>query len=181
VSRLPVLPWLALAAAVLAGCGSPPQPLPTAPPQATGSFGSASAAPPSAIVTTPPTFLPPQTVAPLPTLPVTPATTSPSPTPKGAPKCANGPTPAQVLAAVKGQPGIPDATLDVHAGPYCSGTWQFTELELAGKSPDEIEPLLVVTTGKPSALVLIEAGTDVCSRQVQNYAPAGIRVRACGF
>jgi hypothetical protein len=86
-----------------------------------------------------------------------------------------------VLAIIKGKPGIPDEALDVHAGPYCSGSWQFTEFEISGKSADEVEPLLVVTTGKPSALALVEAGADVCSDRVQGDAPPGIRVRACGF
>jgi hypothetical protein len=66
---------------------------------------------------------------------------------------------------VKGKPGIPDSELAVHAGPYCSGSWQFTELELAGK---------------PAALTVVEAGADVCSDRVQHDAPPGIRVRACG-
>jgi len=86
-----------------------------------------------------------------------------------------------VLAVIKGKPGIPNEQLEVHDGPYCSGSWQFTALEIAGKSPDEVEPLLVVTTGKPTALTLVEAGADVCSLRVQQDAPPGIRVRACGF
>ena len=185
MSRLKkLLPALAVAAGLLSGCGAPPQPLATAPPPAPG---SASAVAPSGslppVVSLPPTLAPqpPQTVAPLPTLPTTVPTTSPTPTVKPAAKCtSSGPSGAQILALVKGQPGIPDAELALHAGPYCSGSWQFTELELAGKSPDDVEPLLVVSTGKPASLTLIEAGTDVCSTQVQNDAPAGIRVRACG-
>lgn len=125
-------------------------------------------------------------VAPLPTYPTLPppaprpATTPATTGPKPAAKCTSGPTGAQVLAVVRGKPGIPDSELDVHAGPYCSGSWQFTELELAGKTEDQVEPLLVVTTGKPAALTLVEAGADVCSDRVQRDAPPGIRVRACG-
>jgi hypothetical protein len=115
------------------------------------------------------------------TLPSSTPTTPPSPTPSPAAKCTSGPTGAQVLAVIKGKPGIPNETLEVHAGPYCSGSWQFTELEIAGKNADQVEPLLVVTTGKPTALTLVEAGADVCSDRVQHDAPPGIRVRACGF
>jgi hypothetical protein len=38
----------------------------------------------------------------------------------------------------------------------------------------------VVTTGQPSALTVVEAGGDVCSSHVENAAPSGIRVLACG-
>ena len=191
------------AVAVLVACGSPPQPLATAPPAAPGSGEpSASGSVPGAFPTgglpaggyptvPPPTLpgfppvnppvYPPLTLPagnPPPTTPTTPA--SPRPTP--APLCANGPTKAQVLAVIDGEPGIPpNDDLIVYAGPYCSGTGQFTTVEKAGKNPDNFDPLFVVTTGKPNALVLIEAGADVCSDQVQSQAPKGIRVRACGF
>jgi hypothetical protein len=82
---------------------------------------------------------------------------------------------------ITGKPGIPDVDLNVRAGPYCSGSWQFTELGIAGKDADEVESLLVVTIGPPDSLTLVEAGTDVCSSRVQADAPKGIRVRACGF
>ena len=187
----PFIPWLAVVvvAAALTGCGSPPQPLPTAPPEAHGDpSASGSIAPPLATTPAVPGQLPPAPVVTPPTYPPltyptpTPTPTTPaSPTPSPAGLCKNGPTGAQVLAAVKGRAGIPDAELDVHAGPYCSGSWQFTELEIAGKDDDEVEPLLVVTRGKPSALTVVETGADVCSDQVQDDAPPGIRVRACGF
>jgi len=177
---------------VLAGCGEPPQPLPTAPPEAHGVVPSDSAVPSFAAPTMPglptgglpPGGLPTYPAGGLPTYPAvttTPPTTPPSPTPSPAAKCSSGPSGAQVLAVVKGKAGIPDAQLEVHAGPYCSGSWQFTELEIVGKGDDEVDPLLVVTTGKPEALSLVEAGADVCSDRVQNEAPKGIRVRACGF
>jgi hypothetical protein len=189
-----LMPRLAVAAlagcGVLAGCGSPPQPLPTAPPQARVQ-PSGSAIPSFGAPLTPglptgglPGGLPTQPVLPPPTYPTvttTPPTTPASPTPTPAAKCTSGPSGAQVLALVKGKPGIPDEQLAIHAGPYCSGSWQFTELEIAGKSPDEVDPLLVVTTGKPATLALVEAGADVCSDRVQADAPPGIRVRACGF
>ena len=81
---------------------------------------------------------------------------------------------------VEGKPGIPDAELRVTEGPYCAKSWQFAVLGIAGKSDDDVEPLLVVTNGKPSALRLIAAGTDVCTERVESDAPPGIRVRACG-
>ncbi|UQU65043.1 hypothetical protein COUCH_01395 [Couchioplanes caeruleus] len=82
---------------------------------------------------------------------------------------------------VKGTPGIPDRELKVIDGPFCSGTWQISTIEIVARhSEQKYEPLFVVSTGTPSALRLVEAGTDVCSQQVQNDAPAGIRVRACG-
>jgi len=188
----PLMPWLFASAmlAALAACGAPPQPLPTAPPKA-NDLPSSGAAIPSLGASVPglptgalpPGGLPTQPVGTFPTYPVitTPPTTPASPTPPPAPRCTSGPSGAQVLAVVKGKPGIPDKELEVRAGPYCSGSWQFTELELAGKSEDEVEPLLVVTTGKPSALTVVEAGADVCSDRVQDDAPSGIRVRACGF
>jgi hypothetical protein len=192
------------AVAVLAACGSPPQPLPTAPPEAPRSglpsaSGSAPAAPyPTAGLptggypTVPPATLPgfpqayPPAYPPLPVpqapIPRTTTTAPPTPRPTPAPKCTNGPTKAQVLAVIDGEPGIPpNDDLVVYAGPYCAGNWQFTTVEKVGKNPDNYDPLFVVTTGTPAALVLIEAGADVCSDQVQSDAPKGIRVRACGF
>jgi hypothetical protein len=54
-------------------------------------------------------------------------------------------------------------------GPLCAGTWQYTVLAVTGR-----EPLQVVTKGPASALVLVTAGTDVCSVPVRTEAPAGI-------
>jgi hypothetical protein len=197
---LPVLGVIA----VLAGCGAPPQPLPTSPPEAPSSSGAFPS--PSAGVPVPgqplpgvqpgvqpgglPTgALPPgglptgYPIYPAPTLATTtaPRTTPPSPTPSPAGRCTNGPTKQQVLGVVKGKPGIPaNRDLRVTEGPYCSGSWQFTIVGIAGEGPDDVEPLLVVTNGRPSALKLIEAGADVCTERVEDDAPAGIRVRACG-
>jgi hypothetical protein len=137
---------------------------------------SASAGVPSAIGGYP--TLPPA----IPTIPVAPAFTTPSttPPPTPAPRCTSGPTRAQVLAAIKGRAGIPDDDLAVTEGPYCSRSWQFTIVGIAGAADDTVEPLLVVTTGQPAALRVIEAGTDVCTDRVEDDAPPGIRVRACG-
>jgi hypothetical protein len=184
---LPIVCGLAL----LAGCGSPPQPLPTAPPEPVGSgpLPSASAGLPPAIggyptngyptggYPTPPVTIPTIPVAP-PTRFTPPPTSKPPPSPAG--RCTSGPTRAQVLAVIKGRAGIPDDELAVIEGPYCSGSWQFTIVGIAGASDDAVEPLLVVTTGRPSALRVVEAGTDVCTDRVEDDAPPGIRVRACG-
>ncbi len=110
-----------------------------------------------------------------------PLTKSPTPTPAHAAKCTGQPTGAEILTAIKGQDGIPNKTFQVKDGPFCSGTWAFTTVKLAGKDADDQEPLMVVTMGKGDSLTVIAAGSDVCNAQVQSSAPAGIRVLACGF
>ena len=182
--------------ALLAACGQPPQPRPTAPPHArtgNGPFPSSSADPvPGHYVPGPsaPDGLPtigypavpapalPNATLPATTLPTT-VPTSPPPSPAG--RCTRGPTKLQVLAVVKDRPGIPaNQDLQVDEGPYCAKTWQFTIVGIVGQDAGQVEPLLVVTSGTPSALTLIEAGTDVCTDRVLDDAPPGIRVRACG-
>ncbi|AGL21640.1 hypothetical protein L083_8130 [Actinoplanes sp. N902-109] len=195
---------------VLGACGAPPTPPQSAPPPPTGS-PSLDASPalvpslppiaptvpggPTGVVPTYPGVVPtypgvvptypgvvPTTRYPPPvTRTTTPPTTPATSPPPGAPRCTNGPTAAQVIAAVQGTAGIPDDPLKVIDGPYCSGSWQFSVVEIAEKdAEDSDEELAVVTTGKPATLTLIEAGTDVCSTKVQSDAPTGIRVRACG-
>jgi hypothetical protein len=190
IGALPVLGVLTM----LAACGEPPTPSLTAPPEAPGGGSASASAYPSGLVPIVPTTLPTATVptyptAPVPTYPVatttrppTTTTTSPrTPGPPPAPKCTNGPTGQQVLAVVKDRPGIPDNELKVIEGPFCAGEWQFAVVEIVpGASEEKVEPLLVVTNGKPATLKVIEAGTDVCSVKVRNEAPTGIRVRACG-
>jgi hypothetical protein len=128
-----------------------------------------------------PTAAYPTSGLPAPTFPV-PTTTSPSPTgPPPAPKCTKGPTAAQVITVVKAKLAMPDTQKpEVKQGPYCAGSWQFTVIGEVGKTLDQVDPLLVVTTGKPASLKVEEAGADVCSDHVQNTAPPGIRVLACG-
>ena len=191
-----------LLVAVLAGCGAPPEPPPTAPPapRESTSLGPSGVPlppgglPPGALPSGglpsgyPAGALPPggvPTVA-APTYP-TPAATrpipSPSPTrstPPPAPVCRNGPSKQQVLGVIKGKPGIPTRPLEVRFGPYCAGSWQLSIIGIVGETADEEEQLLVVTSGRPAALTLVEAGTDVCTDRVEDDAPAGIRVRACG-
>ncbi len=178
-------------ATLLAGCGSPPQPLPTAPPRTSGSAVGSAAPSGAPVLPSYPAGGLPQTLptAGLPTYPVrtlpttvprttTPTTTRPTPTP--AARCTGGPTREQVIALVVGRPGIPDADLTVVEGPFCASSWQFSILGIAGQSDDDVDPLLVVSTGRPSALRLVEAGADVCTTRVERDAPPGIRVRACG-
>jgi hypothetical protein len=172
---------LLAAVVLLAACGAPPEPLPTAPPPVVASAGPPSAVPP----TLPSAYPVPTGTAGMPTYPaatlpaVTLTTTSPAPSP--APSCAHGPTAAQVIAVVRTRPGIPTGPrLDAKQGPFCAGTWQFTVLGEVGKTLDEVDPLLVVTTGRPRALTVVEAGADVCSSHVEDAAPTGIRVLACG-
>jgi hypothetical protein len=96
-------------------------------------------------------------------------------------ECSDGPTDAQILATIRDQPGVPtDVELTVSSGPYCAGGWQFATVE-PSSGDEKYEALLVVTRGKPAALILVEAGADVCSDTVQAKAPPGIRVRACGL
>ncbi|HEX7135592.1 MAG TPA: hypothetical protein VF228_23650, partial [Iamia sp.] len=46
--------------------------------------------------------------------------------------CTAEPTGAQILNLIKGKPGVPDATLRVFQGPFCSGTWSFATVEVDG-------------------------------------------------
>jgi len=173
---------------VVAACGEPPQPLPTSPPFAsTASAAGYSGAP--TLAATPPLLptagLPTGALPPYPTYPAQTTTAadtkSPTPTPSHAAPCSGEPTGAQILAFIKGKPGIPGSTLKVTAGPYCSGDWSFTTVQIAGRSEDQVEPLMVVTVGKGATLGLVAAGSDVCNDPVQASAPPGIRVLACGF
>ena len=162
-------------------------PAPSAPSAVGGGVPASAAAVPS-LAPSPvvPTFspLPPVTTVPTTTPPTTRTPTpSPSPSPalSRAPKCTGEPTGTQIITLVKRRPGIPDKPLRLQDGPFCSGQWSYATLELAGAGPDQLEPLMVVATGKGSTLALVAAGTYVCNTQVQADAPVGIRVLACGF
>jgi hypothetical protein len=199
-TRLTPLGALSLGVLALAGaCGEPPQPLPTSPPYVNASDPPISLGPSQIaglpVGTTPPTLAATPTIGgggyptyptypayTAPTATTTPATTvSPTPTPSHAPRCTGAPTGAQILTLIKGKPGIPNTTLQVDSGPYCSGDWSFTTVEKSGADADQLEPLMVVATGKDTTLKLIAAGSEVCVDQVQTTAPPGIRVLACGF
>lgn len=183
---------LAGALLVLASCGEPPQPQPTAPPDKFGEPSSGASSAPS--FSLPPTLpagavpggaVPgypayPTYAVPHYTLPAVPATTPAAPAttkPKPAPACTSGPTAAQVITLARTAPGIPAGLpMTVAAGPYCQSSWQYTRINTRTGE----DPLLVVSTGAPAALKLVEAGQDVCSDKVVASAPAGIRVLACG-
>lgn len=185
---------------LLAACGEPPAPPLTAPPGASPSAVGASGPVlplPSGlnpIVPLPTNGLPPATVPALPYVPpatlpppvtttpprTTPPTTRPTSTIPPAPKCTSGPSAAQMLAVLEDQPGMPEEQLKVVDGPFCAASWQFATVRIADADPKKAEELFVVTTGTPTTLEVVEAGTAVCSAEVQTKAPAGIRVRACG-
>jgi hypothetical protein len=201
-TRLAPLVAAGAATLLLGACGEPPQPLPTSPPPAELPSGQPSGVAPAVTLPTGGAALP-TGLAPTPgygyptygypggyqlptgaTTTTTAATTvSPTPTPSHAPKCAGAsqPTGAQIVALVKGKPGIPNATLKVDDGPYCASDWSFTRVEVAGKTEDQEDPLFVVAFGAGAQLQFVTAGSDVCNDPVQQSAPAGIRVLACGF
>ncbi|GLZ02211.1 hypothetical protein Acsp02_94620 [Actinoplanes sp. NBRC 103695] len=187
----PTLLVAMIGTAMLASCGTPPKPLPSAPPTPalSGGLSSSGAVPslpgvpptgayptgayptnpmPGATFPTQPTYTPPTYTTP---------TTTPPPSP--APVCGGSPTKQQVLNAVKGKPGIPTKPLEVRYGPYCAGGWQFTILGIVGQDEDEVDPLLLLTKGRPTSLRVVAAGADVCDG-LDSGAPAGIKVRACG-
>lgn len=186
--RLPLLAGLLV---LLSACGEPPQALPTAPPYVPASAASAEPPPPATIPTVPAATLPPvtyptypaaTTVLPTATSPRPTTTAAATPTPAHAPACLGEPTGAQILALVEAQKkGVPTEPLKVDQGPFCAGDWSFTTVEIVGKSEDQLEPLMVLATGKGATLTFVAAGSDVCSNRVQTTAPAGIRVLACGF
>jgi hypothetical protein len=189
--RTRLIPLTGAVIGLLAACGEPPQPLPTSPPFTAPSslpVASAPALPATTLPTTVPTFtgfpttIPPYAY-PTATIPPTtaPTTKSPTPTPSHAARCATEPTAARILTLIKGKPGIPTDPLRVSDGPFCSGTWSFTSVEVTNKNADETDPLLVVSTGTGDQLALVTAGSDVCIDRVQSEAPTGIRVLACGF
>ncbi|MEU4419170.1 hypothetical protein AB0F81_00965 [Actinoplanes sp. NPDC024001] len=194
---------------VSAACGAPPGAGPAelpVPAASAPSLGPPAGAPVPSDVTIPPLGPPPTTTQgypapgityptpgyatppPQPQLTTTttgvttpPLTNSPTPTPTHAAKCRTSPTGPQILALIKDDPGVPDKELAVADGPFCSGTWSFTTVKIAGQGAEQVEPLMVVATGKGTKLALVAAGTHVCNARVQAEAPPGIRVLACGF
>ena len=191
--RTRLLP-LAGVLALTSACGAPPQAPPSSPPYTASSASAPAGALPSATTPAPQTAYTSAaayTTYPATTYPTNPARTvttadppgtiSPTPTPSHAPRCVGSPTGTQILALIEGKPGIPPEPLAVHEGPYCAGDWSFTTVEVVGQTEDELEPLMVVTTGRDSTLALVAAGSEVCTNLVQTAAPPGIRVLACGF
>ncbi len=136
-----------------------------------GRSGGTQALPPSAVPAAPadsPSAVP---SSPDPASPSLPAVSSAAgfPTAYAVP-CAGQPSPDQVLALLRTSKALPaNATATVTSGPLCSGTWQFTALDVTG-----LGPLQAITRGTAPALELITAGTDICTTAVKTQAPAGI-------
>ncbi|GIG01892.1 hypothetical protein [Catellatospora citrea] len=162
---LPLATACLVGVALLSGCGVPPelQPRPGTVPQPSGSPGAATLLPSPSL---PPSFslppsAPPSSPGPFPELTVT--------------DCQGRPSGEQVVAAVRRKSSIlpGSGTITVTRPPVCAGNWQYTELTVPGR-----EPLQVVTKGAPTALDLVTAGTDICTVEVRNFAPPGIRIAA---
>lgn len=143
-----------VAAVTAAGCGKPPDlrpqpgvpvPSPSAQPTGRSPIALPSA---SASVSAAPTFSENYYVA-----------------------CLGSPSGDQVVAALRAKTKLLPRTGTVTAttGPLCSGSWQYTIVQAAGR-----EPLVVVTKGAPTALQVVTAGTDVCTVTVRAQAPPGL-------
>ncbi len=84
--------------------------------------------------------------------------------------CAGQPGADRVVALLRSRQIVGGtATVTAQLGPLCAGTWQYTVLGVPGR-----EALQVVTKGPPTGLVLVTAGTDVCTNEVRIQAPPGI-------
>ncbi len=153
---------VALAGALLAACGTPPELRPKP--------GSSVPRPPSS----PPSGSP---VTGSPDAGIPPGETAiPSQQPSFAEDfavpCAGKPTANEVIALVRRTGGLLSGvgSVSVMKGPLCAGSWQYTVFAVPNK-----EPLLVVSRGTPDHLRMVTAGTDICSIPVRTEAPAGIR------
>lgn len=157
---LPLATACLVGAALLSGCGVPPE----LQPKPGGTVPQPSVSP--SAVTLPPSFslppsAPPSSPGPFPELTVT--------------DCQGRPTGEQIIAAVRRKSSVlpSSGTVTVTRPPVCAGTWQYTVLTVSGR-----EPLQVVTKGAPASLDLVTAGTDICTVEVRNFAPPGIRITA---
>ncbi|MEU4367011.1 hypothetical protein [Micromonospora chersina] len=154
------LPVALAALLALAGCGAPPElrhPIASA-----TTAPTASATPTSSPTAAPVTPTRPTRTAPAPDLTATP--------------CRSGPSGDRVVALLRGPARVlpRDVRVTVRTGPLCAEDWQYTVLAVSGH-----EELQVVTRGRPAALELVTAGTDVCGVEVRAAAPPGIRTLAC--
>ncbi|HEY3007998.1 MAG TPA: hypothetical protein VGJ63_08025 [Micromonosporaceae bacterium] len=168
---MPHVPFIVRALALtgcvagLVACGRPPElhPPPGTPvPQ------------PSVTTTTTPTPLLPPTQLPS-QAPTAPPVVAPTFGEEYAVSCAGYPSGDAVVALLRRTPGLlsANARVAVRTGPLCAGTWQYTVVAVGGR-----DPLAAVTRGKPDALRLVTAGTDVCSIPVRTAAPPGIQFAA---
>ncbi|WP_089015856.1 hypothetical protein [Micromonospora inositola] len=155
------VPVTLLALLPLAACGTPPEL--RRPAQQTATAPTATGTP-----TAP-------TAAPTPTSPITP-TATPTSAEMVAVPCPAGPSGDRVVSLLRGAARVlpRDVRVRVRTGPLCAGDWQYTVLDVTGH-----EELQVVTRGRPDALELVTAGTDVCAAQVRAAGPPGIRTLAC--
>jgi hypothetical protein len=140
-------------------------------PQPSGSALPAISEEPSA-----PAFEQPSLPAPVTPRASAPVAASPTGFPESTVTACNGhPSAAQVISVVRKQPELLPSGANVSAstGPMCSGTWQWTVLNV----PDH-EPLQVVTKGAPGALTFVTAGTNVCTVDVRAGAPVALLTQA---
>ena len=169
---MPPIPYRAgtlvaiVATALLAGCGSSTGATPVA-------NTPISVRPSRVVARTPASTLPTTAPARLPATPTGPV--RPSFADAYAVPCAGYPSGEQVVTLLRRSAGLLPArvTATVATGPMCAGAWQYTVVTV----PDR-DPLQVVTYGRPTALHLVTAGTDVCTVEVRASAPAGIRLVA---
>lgn len=164
-SRLAALGLLAVA--LPAGCGHVTHTPLGAP--ATSAAATAPATPTGSPSTVDGVAPPPDRAPPPPTLPGLPAL--PPPSAATAAACPGRPEAAQITAALRKQPNLLPAgvTPTVATGPLCAGSWQYTVYAVPG-----FDRLQVVTKGSPTSLTVVTAGTDVCTPDVTDNAPAGI-------
>jgi hypothetical protein len=164
---VPQVPPLARAVAlfgcvvVLLGCGRPPELDPGPGTPVPRPLTSATPTPSPSVIPPSPPFPPSATGSVAPTF-----------SEAYAVSCAGYPSGEEVIALLRRTPGLLSRSVrvTVRTGPLCAGSWQYTVVAVAGR-----EPLAAVTRGRPGALRLVTAGTDVCSIPVRTGAPAGIR------
>lgn len=158
--RLPLLVGCGLlaGAALLSGCGPPPEPdTPGTPVPPAGSNGT-----PTPRFPTPPS-------------PGSSLTPSPGFGEDFAVPCGDEPGEDEIVAVLHAD-GMLDPSVDAEVveGPLCAGSWQYAVVQ----APDR-DPVQVVTrTAAGGGLELVTAGGDVCSAEVRIQAPVGIRVAA---
>ncbi|MFU8873330.1 hypothetical protein [Micromonospora sp. SL4-19] len=157
-----VVPAALIALLAIASCGTPPELRQSAAPTATAPAATGTPTP----------------VTPTPDTPTRPAVPTPTPTAGDAvaQPCRSGPSGDRVVSLLRGPARVlpRGVRVKVRTGPLCAGDWQYTVLEVSGH-----EELQAVTRGKPAALELVTAGTDVCSAEVRAAGPPGIRTLAC--
>lgn len=139
-----------------AACGVPPELTPD-------QRASPPTASPSASPALPPGYSPRPTGTPS-------ATASPYPVFSAVP-CGAKPSATEIASLVKQKASV--TTGKALTGPLCAGTWHYTLFEVQGK-----EPVHVLTIATSSGLTLFAAGTDICTADVQQQAPYGVRVAA---